>query len=195
MSFTLKQQSNHAASALADHVIADFMILSSQIFLFIVYNFWAVFTVHFEKSFSWKREFIQAGSLACLLYTSLLNLLIIMLLLVILTCAVILPVLKMKASWEKRKHVPLNKLLCVWVGVTAALLCYLHNLETGLYKSCYKIKQTASMAAASYALVIVVSLKCFPMPSDFQLSYVNWQIWFGNFWVVACINVVTDWWR
>jgi len=48
------------------------------------------------------------------------------------------------------------------------------------------------MAADSYALVIVVSLKCFPMPSDFQLSYVNQQIQFGNFWVIACINLVTD---
>jgi len=67
LSFTLKHQSNHAASALGDHVIADFMILSCQIFPFINYNFWAVFTVHFEKSLSWKREFIQPDSLACLL--------------------------------------------------------------------------------------------------------------------------------
>jgi len=66
-------------------------------------------------------------------------------------------------------------------------------METGLYKSCYKIKQTASMAAGLYALVIVVSLKCLPVPSDFQLSYVDQQIQFGNFWVIACINLVTDW--
>jgi hypothetical protein len=122
------------------------------------------------------------------------NLWIIMLLLVTLTWAIILSVLKTKANWEKRKHVLLNRLLCVWVCVTVALLCYLHNLETGLYKSCCKIKQRASMAAGSYALVIVASLKFFPMPSDFQLFYVNRQIWFENFWFIACINLVKDWW-
>jgi hypothetical protein len=54
------------------------------------------------------------------------------------------------------------------------------------------MKQTASMAIASYALPSVVSSKCFPMPSDFQFSYINKKIQFVNFGVIACINLVTE---